>query len=1429
MTRPQNNFSYTSALGIASNGYLRLYARLATTLATLAVALFLFAGSARANTFLVTVTFDSGPGSLRQAIFDANFNPGADEIHFKIPGSGVKTIPLLTELPAITQQLTIDGYTQLGSVKNTLEVGSNAVPLIELNGAGIGLNSSGQPANGLLLNAPNCVIAGLIINRFSGVGIFLQVYSGVTGHDALIYGCFIGTNASGTAAAGNGTGIEIIGSGNNIIGGIFFAARNVISGNTDSGINISNGGAAAKNNLIVENLIGTNKSGTAAVPNGTGILLYQVVGANQIGGAGGFGRNLISGNNEAGVELNQSDSTTVIGNYIGTNVNGNAKLGNQSGVLLIGSSKNNKIGDVDAGNLIAGNSIAEISLKGAPGPFNNQILANRIGTQADGISPLVNTADGITFGGNASHNQVGGDAPGSGNIIAFNVSGVAALSGTGNLIKQNSIFSNTNLGIELRGANGPNPNDLTDGDIGANNLQNYPVIASALYSGGITTVAGTLNSENGKSYRIEFFTNSQCHASGYGEGATYLGFTDVVTAANNASFSVNLPGTSPNQFVTATATDPDGNTSEFSQCKQVINFLPGAFQFSASNYGTAENGNMTITVNRVGGSTGAATVKVATANGTAVAGTDYTAVSGTIAFGDGVTSQSFAVAITMDSTYESNETINLTLSNPTGGAALGNPTTAVLTITDDDPQPKVSINDASIVEGNGGTTAIFAVSLSNPGSEQITVDYATTGAGTATSGDDYQPANGTLTFAPGEISKPLNVLVNGDTQEEPDETFVVQLTNSNAGMGKSIGTGTIINDDAAPTPTPTPMPTPTPTPMPTPTPTPTPTPEPTPMPTPTPQTFGTLQFSSGSYSISENGAQATVTVTRTGGVDGAVSVQYSSGGGTATIGGDYAATSGTLSWLDGDASDKTFTIAVTNDALNELDETVGLVLNNPSGGASLGNLSSATITIVDDDGPAAISISDVSLAEGTSGTTNFNFDVTLSTASSQTITVDYLTLNGSAQAGSDYQAASGTLTFAPGETSKAVVVAVNGDTDVESDEAFVVGLSNPASATTSKSQGTGTIVNDDSNSPSPTIQFSQAAYAVQEDLGWMTMTVTRGGDTSAAASVDYETVDGSGTQKADFEYAAGTLNFAAGEISKTITLLVNEDAYLEGNETFSVKLSNPAGAVLGQQSAASVNITDDLPESATNPIDDAQSFVYTHYHDFLNREPDPAGLAFWTNQIASCGSDVKCIEEKRVNVSASFFLSIEFQETGYLRYLLEKESFGSLPKYAEFMRDLQEVGRDVVVNSPGWEQKLRNNQQLFAEAWVKRPAFKAAYDAMSNADYVNALYANAGVLPTQAERDSLVNALDTASESRARILLEVAGNVAFRQKENNSAFVLMQYFGYLRRDPAAAPDSDLTGYNFWLTKLNQFGGNYIDAEMIKAFITSFEYRQRFAQ
>lgn len=303
--------------------------------------------------------------------------------------------------------------------------------------------------------------------------------------------------------------------------------------------------------------------------------------------------------------------------------------------------------------------------------------------------------------------------------------------------------------------------------------------------------------------------------------------------------------------------------------------------------------------------------------------------------------------------------------------------------------------------------------------------------------------------------------------------------------------------------------------------------------------------------------------------------------------------------------------------------------------------------------------------------------------------------------------------------------------------------------------------------------------------------------------------------------------FAAGETSKTFQVLINDDMYLEGSEAFTLSLSNPAGAALGSQKSATVTISDNVPESITNPLDDGPMFVTQHYHDFLNREPDAAGLAFWTNQVTACGSDAQCLETARNNVSAAFFLSIEFQQTGYLLYLMQKESFGSTPKYAAFMRDVQELSREVIVNSPGWQQQLVANQQAFASKWVNRPEFKGVFDTPSNDAFVSAVYTNAGIVPPQIQKDKLIAQLNNSAMTRANVLLSIANDAGFRQQEQNRAFVMMEYFGYLRRDPNTAPDSNLNGYNFWLDKLNQFGGDYLKAEMVKAFITSLEYRQRF--
>ncbi len=263
-----------------------------------------------------------------------------------------------------------------------------------------------------------------------------------------------------------------------------------------------------------------------------------------------------------------------------------------------------------------------------------------------------------------------------------------------------------------------------------------------------------------------------------------------------------------------------------------------------------------------------------------------------------------------------------------------------------------------------------------------------------------------------------------------------------------------------------------------------------------------------------------------------------------------------------------------------------------------------------------------------------------------------------------------------------------------------------------------------------------------------------------------------------------------------------------------------------------------------NRIDDPQFFVTQHYRDFLNREPDASGLAFWVNEITSCGTNTQCVQVKRVNVSAAFFLSIEFQETGYLVYKFYKAAYGNLPgapvplTLAEFLPDTQQIGEDVVVGMPDWQAKLEANKQAFAAAFVARTRFTNAFaNSLTPAQFVDALYANAGVAsPPAAERTAAIsefggagNTTDTAARGRA--VRRVAENSTLGQQELNRAFVLMQYFGYLRRNPNDAPEPGLNfdGYNFWLQKLNQFGGNYVDAEMVKAFITSGEYRQRFVQ
>jgi hypothetical protein len=371
--------------------------------------------------------------------------------------------------------------------------------------------------------------------------------------------------------------------------------------------------------------------------------------------------------------------------------------------------------------------------------------------------------------------------------------------------------------------------------------------------------------------------------------------------------------------------------------------------------------------------------------------------------------------------------------------------------------------------------------------------------------------------------------------------------------------------------------------------------------------------------------------------------------------------------------------------------------------------------------------------------------------------------------------------------------------------------------------------------PLPTFEFGAAVYAVAEGGGRVTVTVTRQGDAAHEATVVYHAVGDTARGGSDFVGSIGQLTFAPGETSKTFDVFITDDAFVEGAENFTLTLRPGEGASDAESGAAQVTITDnDAAPASSNPVEDDEFFVRQHYRDFFGREPDDEGLAFWVGEIKKCGANAGCREARRISVSAAFFLSIEFRETGYLVYRLYRAAYGRAPeRVEEFMLDAGVIGEGVVVGRPGWEQRLASNRATAVRAFVERQQFAAAYPAtMTPAQFVEALFQSAGVVPTAAERQAAVDDFGGAQtsadpEARAFALRRVAESPALDQQEVSRAFVLMQYFGYLRRNPNETPDTNLDGYNNWLKKLLDFGGDYERAEMVKAFLSSTEYRGRF--
>jgi uncharacterized repeat protein (TIGR01451 family) len=551
------------------------------------------------STFIVTNTSDNAipaTNSLRWAITQVNKDATPDTIDIEITAGGFQSIQLSSALPALTNAVTIDG---------TKEQGFNSVPLIELDGSNLGSSS-----NGLVLSGGQSTVQGLAIVGFTGSAIVLNTQGG-----DVVAGNYLGVTTSGNLADANGQGISIIGTSNNTIGGSVAAAGNLIAGNLANGIQIEagNGGAAA--NEITANLIGTNASGSAALANGqAGIEIDgatgTLIGLPQTGLA-----NVVAGNLGPGIKVTANATGTVIqSNFIGLAANGTTVIGNGGDGIWLDDAPSATIGGTAAsqGNLIGGNEGNGIETSNGTIAV---IEGNAIGSSLTGTRNLGNRGNGIQLA--SSSNTIGGTASGAGNTIDDNGngqigSGIQLVGSVNqNEILSNSIFGNGGLGINL--GDGPTPNHAP-GTSGPNDYQNYPTLSLAQSNGSTTTINGSLYSIPTTTFMLQFFASPSASQNGFGQGKQLVGSESVATDQNgNATFSVPLPeGVAPGAYISATATDPLGNTSEFAADVQTLgqinlslvatgtpNPVPAGgdltYLFTLTNSGTIAATNVTLT------------------------------------------------------------------------------------------------------------------------------------------------------------------------------------------------------------------------------------------------------------------------------------------------------------------------------------------------------------------------------------------------------------------------------------------------------------------------------------------------------------------------------------------------------------------------------------------------------------------------------------------------------------------------------------------------------------------------------------------------------------------------------------------------------------------------------------------------------------------
>lgn len=1058
--------------------------------------------------------------TLRAAIEQANANPNPDseveEIHFNIVGGpAVKVIAPGSALPAITDTVVIDGYTQPGASPNSLDVGSDAVLLIELNGAGAGAATSG-----LDIQASDSIVRGLIINRFTGHGIV------ALGTGSSVEGNWIGTNAAGTSSLGNGAAGVFLGNRANV-GGTAPEARNVISGNGGTGVHIAFGILQS----VQGNYIGTDAAGTADLGNtGDGVRVTVFTGfvgdrASTIGGLASGAGNVISGNGGNGVEIDGSgegldiQGTRVQGNFIGTDAAGTVDLGNTGdGVFLLYGSSSFLIGNVISGNEGNGVRTAQTS-------FSNHLEANLIGTNAFG-SDLGNSGNGVLADDGSAGTFVGPLTGGSGNTIAFNGGDGVRLVRSG-FVRKSSIYSNLGLGIDI-GADGVTPNDADESDF----LQNFPVITSAVNDGGTIAVEATVQTSPDREVDFDFFVSPQCDASRHGEGKTYIGSGSAVTdSSGNAVVAEAFPGSIPaGHVVTATAIGPMFQ-SEFSLCSprpplvvnsvadfndffpedelcrtqfdpnectlraaiEQANLTPGhdeiRFAIGSGQKTIASGGEyrftdpVTIDATTQPGYSGSPVIELSGAGLEPFVGDAFKLMSGGATIKglviNGFTGDAIEVSGPGGNVIEQNYigtdvTGALDRGNLRNGVFInGSSANSILhNVISGNGLRGVFVTGASasgnIVRGNLiGTNAAGTAALGNSG-DGITINNApgnrlggaAAGAGNVVSGNGRR---GIAIVGSGATDN----IVRGNAIGT-DAASAVDLGNVSDGIALAAGASDNSVGGSGP---------------------------------------NTIAFNDGDgvnvasgdgnsvlrNSIFSNGGLGIdlrsngVTPNDGGDEDGGPNelqnfprlTQASVAAGVTMLKGSLDSTPETSFRLrffsspscdaSGHGEGRTYLGAatVTTDDLGDASFEKELAMAVAAGSA-------VTATATDPAGntsefslcravpPPAITINDAKTKEGHSGTKALTLTVSLSNASVSTVSVRYATANGTAVAPSDYLAKPlTTLTFAPGETTKTFTVTINGDRTREASERFFARLSSPTNATIARAQGVGTILNDD--------------------------------------------------------------------------------------------------------------------------------------------------------------------------------------------------------------------------------------------------------------------------------------------------------------------------------------------------------------------------------